>query len=191
MDLINWKEHELKGIKKMMKKLINKIRGKKDVYDLIKCGMKVGEHFWVGDNCTFDTSFCYLIQIGNNVTFSNNVQLITHDSSLYDFIHRTKLGMIIIDDWVFIGARTLILPGVHIGEGAIVAAGSLVTKNIPSMEVWGGYPAKKLCNRLELEEKFLSNEYKFFGKEYISNNPVVYKENIIKELKEKRKCYII
>lgn len=138
MELINWKEHELKGIKKMMKKLINKIRGKKDVYDLIKCGMKVGEHFWVGDNCTFDTSFCYLIQIGNNVTFSNNVQLITHDSSLYDFIHRTKLGMIIIDDWVFIGARTLILPGVHIGEGAIVAAGSLVTKNIPSMEVWGG-----------------------------------------------------
>ncbi len=72
------------------------------------------------------------------MTFSNNVQLITHDSSLYDFIHRTKLGMIIIDDWVFIGARTLILPGVHIGEGAIVAAGSLVTKNIPSMEVWGG-----------------------------------------------------
>ena len=102
-----------------------------------------------------DTSFCYLIEIGNNVTLSNRVQIITHDSSLWDFCHRTKLGLVQIDDFAFVGARTLIMPGVHIGEGAIIAAGSLITKDIPSGEVWGGYPAKKMMDRSDLEKKVL------------------------------------
>lgn len=138
MEYINWPEREPKGLKKLRHDILNKIRGKQNIYELIRRGMQVGEKFWIGDNCAFDNSFCYLIKIGNHVCFSNNVQVITHDSSLYDFIHRTKLGRVVVDDWAFIGARSLLMPGVHIGEGAIVAAGSVVTKNIPAGEVCGG-----------------------------------------------------
>ncbi len=151
--------------------------------------MHVGKNFWCGDSCSFDMSFCYLIEIGNNVTFPNRVQIITHDSSLHDFIHRTKLGLVKIDDYAFVGARTLIMPGVHIGKGAIIAADSLVVKSIPDGEVWG-HPAIKICDRSQLEEKFNSNEYKLFDKEYLDADEEKQKE-IRDELIKKKRCYIV
>lgn len=190
MQLINWPEREEKGIKKIIKKIIRKIRNEEDIYDLINKGMHVGKNFWCGDSCSFDMSFCYLIEIGNNVTFSNRVQIITHDSSLHDFIHRTKLGLVKIDDYAFIGARTLIMPGVHIGKGAIIAADSLVVKSVPDGEVWGGHPAIKICDRSQLEEKFNSNEYKLFDKEYLDADEKKQKE-IRDELIKKKRCYIV
>lgn len=51
---------------------------------------------------------------------------------------------IVIEDDVFIGAHSIILKGVNIGQGAIIAAGSVVTKSIPAYETWGGNPAKKI-----------------------------------------------
>lgn len=104
MDCINWKGRSPKGLKKIIKSFIKKIRGQQNIETLIQSGMKVGEQFWVGDDCSFDSSFCWLIQIGNKVTFSNRVRLIAHDASIHDFIFKTKIGRIIIDDYVFIGA---------------------------------------------------------------------------------------
>ncbi len=192
MECVNWEGRSPKGVKKFVKRLLGKIRGDVNVDRLISKGMEVGEKLWIGDACAFDESFCWLIKIGNNVTLSNRVQLTTHDSSLHDFIHKTKLGRIIIDDYAFIGERTLILPGVHVGEGAIVAAGSLLTKDVPAGEVWGGYPAVKMMNRSELEEKFNSDSYRTFGMEYLKNveNPSIRKE-IIYELENTGRCFIV
>ena len=55
-------------------------------------------------------------------------------------------GKIVIEDWVYIGSESLIMPGVTIGEGALVAAGSVVTKSVPSGMVVGGNPAKVICS---------------------------------------------
>ena len=189
MELINWAERTT-AYSRIRRKILNKIRGKQDIYDLINKGMKVGDHFWVGDDCSFDTSFCWLIEIGNNVTFSNKVQLVTHDSSMFEFVHRTKLGKIEIEDNAFVGARTMIMPGVRIGEGAVVAAGSLVTKDIPAHEVWGGYPAKKMMDRDQLEEKFLNDKYKCFNKEYLGEDTEMHKE-ILEYLEQHGRCYIL
>lgn len=55
--------------------------------------------------------------------------------------------IVIIQDGCWIGARSILLQGITIGAGSVVAAGAVVTKSIPPMEVWGGTPAKKIKNR--------------------------------------------
>ncbi|WP_241768436.1 acyltransferase [Mesobacillus subterraneus] len=91
----------------------------------------------VGKNChglaasTIDVAHCWLIEIGDHVTFAPQVYLLAHDASTKKYLDYTKIAKIIIKDHAFIGARALIMPGVTIGENAIVAAGSVVTKQYP------------------------------------------------------------
>ena len=59
---------------------------------------------------------------------------------------------VVLCDNVFIGAHSIILKGVTIGENSIVAAGSVVTKSIPANPIWGGNPAKKIKDRFDSEE---------------------------------------
>lgn len=92
----------------------------------------------------------YLISIGNNVTVAADVKFVTHDVSVFNiarYLHRPensldKVGSIVIEDNAFIGAYSTLLPNCRIGKNSIVAACSVVTKQIPDNEVWGGVPAK-------------------------------------------------
>lgn len=103
----------------------------------------------IGKNCFINTrnwsSEPYLISIGNNVQITKDVYFHTHGGAhiarqVYsDF---DIFGKINIKDWSYIGAGSQIMPGVTIGKGALVAAGSIVTKSIPDGEVWGGVPAR-------------------------------------------------
>ena len=88
------------------------------------------------------------ISIGKNVIIAQYVSVITHsytykldenikDQSMYSFI----------GDGAWIGAYSIILPGVRVGNGSIIGAHSIVNKNVPDNEIWGGIPAKKLKNR--------------------------------------------
>ena len=61
----------------------------------------------------------------------------------------TEMKPVYIDDDVWIGRRVLIMPGVHIGTGAIIAAGSVVTKNVEPYSIVGGNPAKHIKYRRE------------------------------------------
>lgn len=188
MEKINWGNDKKQN--SFIKRLMCKIRGEQNVYDLISEGMSVGEYVWLGDNCIFDRSFCFLIKLGNHVTLSNNVQILAHDASLYDFIHYTKVGMVEIDDYAFVGAGSFIMPGVHIGKGAVIAARSLVTKDVPSGEVWGGSPAKKMCNRTELENKFLNSSYKKFELEKAEVQFEEVKDKIVSEVEKNKICFL-
>lgn len=66
-----------------------------------------------------------------------------------------SFGKIIIEDWAYIGAHSIILPGVTIGECSLIAAGSVVTKSVPPHTVVGGNPAKYICT---IEEYITKNE---------------------------------
>lgn len=105
----------------------------------------------IGKNSAINRG-CYLdgrgkITIGDNVSISPEVHLITADHDINDPNFKYKSSMISIMDFVWIGTRAIVLPGVKIGEGAVIAAGAVVNKNIPPYEVWGGVPAKKIKNR--------------------------------------------
>lgn len=89
------------------------------------------------------------IEIGENCLIAANCQIIDtnrHNLSFNDPSLRlevmTKTKPVYIDNNVWIGANSIILPGVHIGEGAVIGAGSIVTKNVPSYSLVGGNPAK-------------------------------------------------
>lgn len=88
-----------------------------------------------------------MVTIGNNVTISAPVQLLTHDNSIIKMSKgevTDTFGAISIGDNCFIGASTLILPGVTLADNVIVAAGSVVTKSfLESNIIIGGNPAKK------------------------------------------------
>lgn len=100
-----------------------------------------------------------MIRIGNNVTISSGVVCITHDGGTWIFRDEaeyrgiTRYAPIRIDDGCFIGARSIILPGVRIGERSLIGAGSVVVRDIPPDSVAAGVPARVLMTRQEYIEK--------------------------------------
>jgi acetyltransferase-like isoleucine patch superfamily enzyme len=113
------------------------------------------------------------IFIGNKVLFGPNVTIITGDHPIdlrgkyiYD-IHEKQPGEdlpVVIEDDVWIGTGAVILKGVTIKRGAIVAAGAIVTKDVPPYAIAGGIPAKVLKYRGD-ESEILRHEEKLYGKQ--------------------------
>lgn len=118
-----------------------------------KCCIQVKEGgcLIVGDNSGFNGVFLYCtksIKIGKNVKVGGGSMIFDTDFHPIDYIKRrvgfqeTGKRSVVIEDDVFIGTRCIICKGVTIGARSIVAAGSVVVKDIPSDEIWGGNPAK-------------------------------------------------
>lgn len=110
-----------------------------------------GTKIEIGSN-TVINRFTYLdgrasLRIGNNVNISHYslIQTLTHDPQSQSFICQEK--PVTIADHVWIGARAIICPGVSIGEGAVIAAGAVVTKDVPPYTIVGGNPARYIKNR--------------------------------------------
>lgn len=116
---------------------------------------KINPNIQIGDN-TGIGDFCHItainsIKIGNNVLLGKNI-LITdnaHGSTDHSMINIAPIkrpmiskGEVIIEDNVWIGEKSTILPGVHIGYGAIIGANSVVTKDIPAGSIAVGNPAR-------------------------------------------------
>ena len=88
----------------------------------------------------------YMI-IGNNCSISCDVKIITgsHDTQSPSFKYKPQ--KITIDDYVWIGVGAIILGGVHLGKGAVICAGAVVTKDVIPYSIVGGVPAKHIGNR--------------------------------------------
>lgn len=114
----------------------------------------------IGKNCLIATrnwpSESYLVRIGNHVYITKGVTIQTHGGAQCvrkehpDF---DVFGKVVIEDWAYIGMHSQIMPGVTIGEGALVAAGSIVTKSVAPHTVVGGNPAKFICTTEEYYER--------------------------------------
>ena len=107
--------------------------------------MSIKEGTSIGINNMFDSRNG--LNIGKNVCFSDNVTIWTMHHDYIDIHFATKGGAVIIQDFVWVGCNVIILPGVTIGEGAVIASGSVVTKSIDPYTVVGGIPAKKIAER--------------------------------------------
>ena len=114
----------------------------------------------IGKQCLINTRYWpsepYLVTIGNHVQITHNVSIHTHGGG--NAIRQQHpdfdvFGKVVIEDWAYIGAFSQIMPGVTIGEGALVAAGSVVTKSVAPHTVVGGNPARYICTTEEYYER--------------------------------------
>lgn len=151
-----------------LKELIYRIRGEYTTEKLIKMGLKVGDGFNRLNGVILDPAHCWLIDIGKNVTLAPRVHILCHDASTKQYLGYTKIGRVKIGNSVFIGADTVVLPGVTIGDNVIIGANSTITHDIPSNSVVAGSPAKKICSLeeyLNKERKRMKNSV-CYGEEY-------------------------
>ncbi|MFC5577709.1 acyltransferase [Lysobacter niabensis] len=139
----------------MIRKIIYKIFG----------GVRYARHIGVavGDDCRIFTDLFgsepWLISIGDRVTISSEVTFINHDGVGWLFSdeqgRRFKYAKIVIGNDVFIGANSIILPGVSIGSNCVVGAGSVVTRSMSDNTVAAGNPARVLGGYDQMMEKVM------------------------------------
>jgi acetyltransferase-like isoleucine patch superfamily enzyme len=124
-----------------------------------KLGVKVSE------GCRIYTgnfgSEPWLVSIGNRVTVTSGVKFITHDGTAWLMRdgrgRRFRYAPITVGDDVFIGVNSIVMPGVEIQNRCIVAAGSVVTKSVPSGSIVGGVPARIIGSYREYERRALAD----------------------------------
>lgn len=152
----------------LIKEFLYRIRGEYSTEKLISMGMVVGENFGRLNGVILDPSHCWLITIGNHVTMAPRVHILCHDASTKTFLGYTKIGRVTIGDNVFIGAESVVLPGVTIGSNVIIGANSTVTKDVPDNTVVAGTPARIICTLEEYlnKEKARMEISPRYGEEY-------------------------
>lgn len=107
--------------------------------------ISIGHDTIIGDHCFLDGRAP--LKIGNHVGIASQVLIYNDEHDINSPTYGNSFGPVEIGDYVFIGPRAIILPNVKIDKGAVVAAGAIVTKDIPEFEIWGGVPAKKINDR--------------------------------------------
>jgi maltose O-acetyltransferase len=105
----------------------------------------IGENVMINIGCVFDLNAP--ISIGNHAAIGHEVMLLTSSHHIGNQIHRAgplTTAPVIIENGTWIGARSVVLPGVTVGAGSVVASGAIVTRNVPPNTLVGGVPARVL-----------------------------------------------
>ncbi|WMW23247.1 acyltransferase [Methanolobus mangrovi] len=113
------------------------------------CGYQIGDQTYIAEGLTIAEKLEDKgnIVIGNRVAIGPNVILLSssdpNNSKIYPHV-KIQRGIVIIKDDAWIGAGAIIMPDIIVGEGAVVGAGSVVTKNVDDYSIVAGVPAKKI-----------------------------------------------
>lgn len=164
----------MKDLMSLIKRFIYRLRADYTTEDLVKMGLRVGSNFLRMHGTILDPSHCWLIKIGDNVTLAPRVHILAHDASTCHHLGYAKIGRVDIGNNVFIGAESVVLPGVSIGNNVVIGANSTITKDVPSNVVVAGNPARVICS---IEEYIEKNKIRManrpvYGEEYTLRYPI-------------------
>ena len=137
----------------LIRNFIARVRGTRTVEQLEKLGFKHGTNLQVMFGVVIDWGHCFLITIGDNVTIAPRCHILAHDASTKIPLGYTKIAPVVIGNDVFIGAESIILPGVTVGDKVVIGAGSVVTKDLAGNGVYVGNPARFICTYDEYVER--------------------------------------
>ncbi len=112
---------------------------------LRRSGCRLGAYTRINRNCCLDARG--RLDIGEHVSISPDVTILTAGHGVDDPSFRVELRPVVIEDHVWIGTRALILPGVTLHRGCVVAAGAVVAKDVPPLAVVAGAPAVHVRDR--------------------------------------------
>lgn len=123
--------------------------------------LNFGYNVQLGSNCIINCDIIFK----NNILVAQNVSFIGRNDHDYTFVGKTiwdapriKDSITIVNEDIWIGHGVIILAGVNIGRGAIIAAGSIVTKDIKPYSIVGGVPAKYICERFKNPDDLIKHE---------------------------------
>ncbi|MDQ5951499.1 MAG: hypothetical protein QG639_780 [Patescibacteria group bacterium] len=114
--------------------------------------ISIGEDTIIGEKASLDGRMQLKdskggLEIGSHVDIASDVMIWTSEHDIMDPSMKTIEEKVVIEDYVFIGPRSIVLPGVTIGKGAVIAAGAIVTKSVEPLAIMAGVPAKKIAER--------------------------------------------
>lgn len=143
-----------------LKKLGTKTRISRRVDVRCPYRIKIGSYSNVNKRSLLDGRGGELV-IGNNVDIAQEVNIWTLEHDYNDPNYTAKGEPVVIEDYAWIASRATILPGVHVGRGAVVAAGAVVTKDVPPMTIVGGVPARIIGKR-DVDPKYKLGSWGWF-----------------------------
>lgn len=118
--------------------------------------VRIGDNSRINRRCTLDVRGG--LTIADNVSVSTEVMILTASHGLHDPGFRLEHGSVAIHDHVWIGSRAMILPGVTLGRGCVVAAGAVVTRDVPPMAIVAGVPARPRGQRDPAATEYVLND---------------------------------
>lgn len=135
--------------------LLRRLRGYPTDGWLRRHGLRLGRDVYIDDFAAFDHGFLWLISIGDEAVISAGARIIAHDGATKHWTGYIRVGRVDIGRKVYIGAHAIVLPGVRIGDGAIVGAGSVVRHDVGPNAVVLGNPAAEVGTLEDFTAKHL------------------------------------
>ena len=165
--------------------------GRLRLISMMNQGLRVGKNVYIENGCSFDPVYPYLIEIGDNCRIANGVTILAHDATIFRELGVNRVAPVKILEGCFIGEGAIILPGVTIGPNAMIAAGSMVNRDIGDGKVAAGNPARPYANFNDMLDKYrnILSTSKVFSKEAMENGQVT-PADIINQLKKDPVAFI-
>ena len=123
-------------------------------------GISIGNGTIVGDRVFLDGR--KKLTIGNHVDIASQVLIYNGEHDIHSIDFAPVFANVTIEDYVFIGPRAIILPGVTIGKGAVVAAAAVVTRDVASFDMVGGVPARTIGKRKNTNPVYRLGRFRLF-----------------------------